>query len=509
MEWRWWVESHEAIYLLGPHRLADPSFLARDLTWSVLSPTTFVYDHLLAPLWGPLGDFGIVAAGRIACWAFTAWSLAALTGALALPAWSVGVGYAFWMLAGQRLFFCGSPLEGFQPKAFAYPFLFFGLADAVRGRHVRAGLHSGLATVLHVVVGGWGFLGLLGALLLSRVPFRRIAGFVAAAAPFVLGMAVVLRGLQRGTPAELAAMDRLYVTMAAPHCCDPAAFLAVPDLLFAAGVFVTAPALILRWKRAEGGRIAGHFLIALELFFVLGLAARPLEAFGVLKLYPFQLANALPAMLLAMLLPAWLPLLGASRGSARFTWALGLALALVAGAGKDVAGEVAAIPRRLARRVPAPNHSFHYGNRAVPLPLYEWIRRETPHDAVFVTPYLSEFWVCAERAQVASLRHPPFDRRLLEWNRRLRALNRDEPFTGQGLEITPDLSANEGRLSAAELTALRDSCGATHYIADTSREDLAELELHAYGGYHVYDLARLGASGPAAAGPAHDQRNGR
>ena len=136
--WTSQVGRHETLYLLGSRCIADPQFLAVDFTWSHLSPTTFLYDHLLAPLWSVFGEFAIANIGRFAAWLLTAWSLAALARAARIPAWSVVVGFTVWLLWGQTLVTCGSPLEGFQVKSFAYPLVFFSLAFAMRGRIVRA-----------------------------------------------------------------------------------------------------------------------------------------------------------------------------------------------------------------------------------------------------------------------------------------------------------------------------------------------------------------------------------
>jgi len=48
---------HEVLYLIGSRRVFDPSFLAHDFTWSSLPPTSFLFDHMLAPLWRFFGEF--------------------------------------------------------------------------------------------------------------------------------------------------------------------------------------------------------------------------------------------------------------------------------------------------------------------------------------------------------------------------------------------------------------------------------------------------------------------
>jgi hypothetical protein len=301
----------------------------------------------------------------------------------------------------------------------------------------------------------------------------------------------MLHGLGEGTAAEIAAMNRIYVTFAAPHCCDPKAFADWALVVYAAVMFPVAALMLHLWPRSGNGSLAGNFVIALVVFFVLGFVARPLEIFGFLKLYPFQLANALPAMLLALIFPAWLLELRRGRWPGRILVVISAGLAVAGGIAQEVDFNLAEIPHRITRPDPDPERTPRFGDRAGPLDVYDWIRRETPQDAIFITPFLPEFWVCAERAQVASLRHPPFDRRLIEWMRRLEAINGSRPFVRMGFQSADTLTAHEALLTPAQLVALRDSCGATHYMASGFRPDLDTLEVHASGKWHIYELGRL------------------
>ena len=74
------------------------------------------------------------------------------------------LGYTAWLVFNQTLFTCGQPINGFQPKALSYPLFYFALAFAMRGQVIRAGLAAGLATVFHVIVGGWGCLAVFAAM---------------------------------------------------------------------------------------------------------------------------------------------------------------------------------------------------------------------------------------------------------------------------------------------------------------------------------------------------------
>src|SRR5262249_53172061 len=124
-------------------------------------------------------------------------------------------------------------------------------------------------------------------------------------------------------------------------------------------------------------------------------------------------------------------------------------------------------------------------------PLYAWIRASTPRNSVFITPFLPDFWPYAERAQVATMRQPPLDRRILEWKERLGALNGFRPHLNRGFETNDELDASEGRLSIAHLSRIRRAYGATHYLVAGERKDLAGHLLHSAKGYWVYDITGL------------------
>jgi hypothetical protein len=491
--WTSYVDTHEAIYLLGSRRVVDPQFLAADFTWSKLPPTTFLYDHAVALLWAVLDEFAIVNLGRILVWGLVACSLAVLGRTLRLPAWSLVAGFALWHLWGETLAQCGSPVEGFQVKSLSYPLIFFALAYAVRGQVVRAGLAAGLATALHIIIGGWGCLALFLSLVANRKLFtwRQVVVFLLATAPLVLPLVLVV-GLFHGgqvTAQEQGRMDEIYVTFAAPHCCDPAFFMTPERSARAAVGFVMAPLLIWAWPRRRGARILGGFVGALVLFFLAGLLARPLELYAFLKLFPCQLGVSLPFLFCFVLFLAHAGAWSAGRRFGRTAWILLILGMFAVVAGKDVTRELVQLPGELIRQLERPE----WGESRRDAQLLTWIRTKTPPQSVFVTPFMRDFWPVGERAQVASMRHPPLDRRILEWKERLEALNGFRPFTKVGFNINDDMSAAESRLTLEQLVRIRDLYGATHYVTATRRDNLARGLLYESREWFVYDLTRLGS----------------
>ena len=495
--WTGYVEGDEEFYLLGSRRIADPGLLAIDLTVGRLSPTTALFDHLIAPLWRFVDAFAIVNLGRFLFWIAMAWTIARLARVLRLPAWSLVVGFTIWLLWRQSLGTCGSPFQGFQPKSFAYPFVILALTSGIRGNAGRAGLAAGLATAFHLVVGGWACLALFLSMLVNRTLFsiRQLGLFLLAAAPSVLPLLIAVSRFrnQQVPAAEQSRMNEIYALFAMPHCCDPDFFMAphhIPlALLRTAVVFTLALIVVFAWPERRPAKVLGVYLASLIAFFAAGLVARRLGGFGVLTLFPFQLGNAFPALFLFLFVAGWAGIRGLT---SRARWLL--AVPVLAGTlWLMVDGDV---PHELYYRPQGLIDEVKVLTVVDPLmteldPLYEWIRIHTPRNSVFITPLIYEFWPYAERAQVASMRQPPLDHTIIEWQERLEALNGFRPFKERGFEIEAELAAHEGALSVAELVRIRDRYGATHYLLRAERPDLATHILHSDQGYFIYDLSQL------------------
>ncbi|MCP3994763.1 MAG: hypothetical protein GY722_06835, partial [bacterium] len=180
----------------------------------------------------------------------------------------------------------------------------------------------------------------------------------------------------------------------------------------------------------------------------------------------------------------------------RIAWIAGIIVALWFADDEDAFREVRKIPERMWSEVQVISESTarsRYGDRleAVDFHMYDWIRENTPRDSIFITPYVSEFWTYAERAQVAGFRHPPYDRNFLDWYDRLVALNNDREFKTTGHQIKKELKKNQGKLPVGELIRMREEYGATHYMTSEDREDLLPYRLYQGAGWYIYDVTGL------------------
>ncbi len=497
VRWRVDVDSHEAVYLLGSRRVVDPDFLSLDPTWATLPPVTFLHDYLIAPFWSFLGDFGIVTLGRWTMWILFAVSLSKLARLVRVPPWSAVAGFALWLLAEQTLMTCGSPIEGFQPKSFAYPCVFFALGFAMQGKVIRAGALAGLGTAFHLVVGGWGCLAVFVAMVANRKDYtiRQLAFYIAASAPFILPAVVSTWWFVADmTSDESARMNELYVTFAWPICLDPEKFLSLKRLQISLGVFGTTPVLLWLWPQRREARFVAAFTLSLIAVYALGLVGWWLDVYSFLKLYPFQLANALPVLLLMIFCFAYIGSRPPMSRFGRVVLVIGILAALWLADDRDVTREVRKIPGRMwneAETLGKTRLRFRYNLKEDHFRMYEWIREDTPRDSIFITPYVKEFWTYAERAQVAGFRHPPYNRRFLDWYDRLIALNNGREFEETGHQIRTEFEENQGKLSVGELKRMREEYGATHYMTSENRGDLQPHRLYRGAGWYIYDVTRL------------------
>ena len=490
--WVSYIETDEELYLLGSRRIADPAFLSADYTWSKLPPTSALFDHLVAPLWSFFDEFQIANLGRTLFWGLLAASLAFLARTAKLPAWSVVVGFLLWLLWGQNLGTCGAPVQGFQVKSFSYPLMFFALAFAIRGQVARAGMAAGLGAAFHIVVGGWACLAVFLSMLVNRTRFtlRQFGVYVLSAALFVVPVIVgvaVFRGT--GVSAEAhAKIEEIYTMFAMPRCCDVFFFMSLIRLEWvrAAVLFTAAPILIWTWPDRRSARIVGAFVASLIGFFLAGMLARSMNLYGVLQLYPFQLANSLPALFLFIFVAAGFTVVKTASRASRAIWSLALAGTIWLGYDHQVPRELIETPERFVDQV----QSLSVGWR-IDHPMLLWIRDHTPRNSVFIAPFIPDFWARAERAQVASMRHPPLDQRLIGWKERLEAMNGFRPYTSRGMDNTEELKVHEAQLTIRDIVRIRERYGATHYVVSGERPDLAEHHLHTEGGYSVYDITRL------------------
>lgn len=426
---------NEPHYLARLRHAVDPSFCPGDLFLNSLDAhKTFVVafawlTHFLS--------FGAIAwIGRLLNWLFLAWAwrrlswtvvpkigFAALAAALMVSATAKG------NLSGEWL------IKGFEAKTIAYGFVLLGLRAWVLKNWNWTWIHLGIASAWHVLVGGWSVVILL-ALWLSG--WRREQSLVVMLPGLVLGGFISLAGvlpaleLSASQPPEVRSEAAvIYVFERLPHHLAPlhkpvqwithkAGRHAVIVTLFAALLWGRRAALGGGWAALRddpAGRIAHYAIGALALAMIgfgieLTLWDDPPRAALLLRYYWFRLTDIAVPWALALL---WIRLLAdLLHGAARRATAMLVVMLLAAGV------PLAPQFRDYLHR-PVAAADAQASDVADWLNVCDWIKQNTPEDALFLTPRsTSSFKWHAQRAELVTYKDVPQDAEsLIAWRNRL------------------------------------------------------------------------------------------
>jgi hypothetical protein len=386
-------------------------------------------------------------------------------------------------------------IGGVEGKVLAYGCLFLAWSQAMESHWRRGAVAMGAAIAFHPVVGMWGLLATLGALLWSS--FRRDAegsafvpretalrsgsrrkGATAAlivavvALPGLIPVARIM--LEPVDPATRFAGNYIQVYYRLAHHLDPMTF----PWRAHCGAAALALGWLIGWK--AGPRGAGwnwlHRLTAWSLAFALvglaiGFGPRPPQEMPgyewrmfLLKFYPFRLADVLLPLMVSLLAASWI----AARGPlGRRLNAQGALLAVV------IAGTLA------GAAFGTQHQRYQRAHHADWVDACRWIRDHAPPNAVVIPPHGQwTFKWHGERPEYVNFKDCPQDvRGIVEWNRRQRVLTR---WYQKAFE-------DDARYSSAELRELRRQTRADYLIV----QDVGPFEsapVYRNATHRVYDL---------------------
>jgi len=369
--------------------------------------------------------------GRILLWASLAISWARLAGRLLgqplAPLWSACIFLALQAsgnLSGEWL------IGGVEAKGFAYAALLLAIEAASSGSVRRASAASGAAVSFHPVVGLWGALALAAAWWANR---RTTQGggtgrWQSAVASGLLWIAFALPGLipalillaDRPSPEISHQADRIQVFDRLKHHLDPQQFPRRGDIAYGAllGCWLLGRRLI---QHSEAELLFTRFVLATLVIaaagLVIGLGPRwP----GFMKFYPFRLFDVFLPIAVAMTAVGLFEQIADAASAGRFPRTAARWLAPAAGCTALV--WAIAAPGRIAN---AANWK-RPGNWESFVEACLWIQRNTPRDALFLTPrYNVGFKWYAQRAELVSQKDCPQDAAgIVEWKERVKGVER-------------------------------------------------------------------------------------
>lgn len=429
-------------------------------------------------LWLPLPAAAWV--GRSIVWLLLSWAWRRLSVAIVpAPLFSVLSAAIFVTFCG-RFHMAGEwVVGGFEAKGFAYVLVLLGLEMVVRGRWGGSLICFGGASAFHVLVGGWSVVATMFAWLFSprRPPITKLI------LPAIVGGLLSLGGvwpaleLTWGSDPELVTeANQIYVYGRLSHHLVPQAFrgwFVVRHLLL---VVALVPLVLSAPKSIELTRLRYFVAAALAIAiagFVLGIIAwwQPAWAAGLLRYYWFRMTDAMVPLAAALFAIA---ILAQWRREQSRWFPVGLAAVMLVTALH--LGDT--VRYRLEYLTPRGDWTLPRVDLAEWRKIADWASQDTPPDAVFLVPRLSQtFRWYSGRGEVVTRKDIPQDAAsIVEWWRRLSELE------GAAGDVAGDSLASIG---AERLENLGRKYGASYVV---TRPDPA-LELRRVGPLETQTIA--------------------
>lgn len=210
----------KAVHFWNPHEITGDTFLDSKDAHLFFYTTFGTFALFLSPV-------TMAWVGRFLCWALMAWAWFRLSRAL-IPVRGFAVLTAAATLFNINTFHMAGEwiAGGVEGKTFAYPLVFFGLAEMLRGRWSRAWIFMGAGSAFHPLVGGWSVVCALFAW--ATFPRSQRPRFLHMLPALIVGGLLSLPGLipvlllNRGTaPAILDAANEIYVYVRLYHHLAP------------------------------------------------------------------------------------------------------------------------------------------------------------------------------------------------------------------------------------------------------------------------------------------------
>jgi len=418
--------------------------------------------------------------GRLLTWGLLAWAWRRLSAALVPAALYAVLSAALFVTLNDRCQMAGEwVVGGVEAKGFAYVLVLLGLEALVRGLWGRAWLLFGAASSFHVIIGGWAVVAAVVVWLTDplRPPLRTIvlplAGGLLLALPGLLPAVALTWHVEEAVVREA---NRIYVFERLYHHLLPQSFppLAVMRHLLLVAVLVVLLRLFprdSRWQRLHTFVAVAVGLAAVGMAIALVTPLDPDLSAGLLRYYWFRMSDVMVPLGVALV---GVSLMATWRATQPGWQAVAMVVALLL-AGGDLGHTTWWRQQHL--RPPA---DANIGNLDAWRQMCAWAAAETPPEAVFLVPRLSQtFRWYAGRGEVVSRKDLPQDAEgIVEWWRRLNRIYR-----------APGDSSSEWHENLAELGTTR--------LRQLGAEFGADYVITA--AYPALNLPRVGPSNPSFA----------
>jgi hypothetical protein len=483
-----------------PHWVANDWYLNQPAGYRLLFQATFGW---LAAAWGFLAASIL---GRLVCYSLFAFGLVWLGRWLGLTLPLLLLALILYLHSGCDRFLldrcayhqgaiAGEWMVGsLEAKAVAYSLLPLAIGWLLAGRYRAAALLLGLMTSFHVLVGGWAFLVSLGWILLHRRTYPKSSDYLGSSLLLYIaasGFAIpaVSQQLTATPPTTPLAPSYIYVFLRLAHHLNPLSWSSEewirPIVLLI--LFGGCVVMLHQQRRSAQPMAQDQITSAFRLAWFVGMALIP---FGVglviapfdaegrwLQYYPFRLGDVLLPLGTCLLLSCVLQHSIGVWWPRSFRLAsillLGLSLGLAVPNFYQQVLDVEAFPAEVQGVDPAWRN------------FTRWIRRETPRQAVIITPPVefTNFTWLTRRPTIAKFKFLPQNPAgILEWHERLTNLGGGDavwtvttPTTDPRDAIEDRLTAGYYQLTTAQVQALMQQYQASFFA--TQRQHQLDLPI--------------------------------
>lgn len=380
-------------------------------------------------------------AGRLVAWTLLAWAWQRLSWRLVPVPLAAVLSATLWVTLTRLGNFAGEwVVGGVEAKCFAYVFVLLALSELVEQRWNRLWLLLGVASALHVVVGGWSVVICAGIWLThgrQRTALKvMLPGMVGGGLLALAGVIPALRLTWHQPPDVAAEAARIYVFERLPH---HLAVLSLPgrqivDRFARHGLLIVAlaslqwianagaPTSLLRAKDLRGLSRIGRFawgavvLAAVGLLIELALWNDPVAAARLLRYYWFRMTDVAVPLAVSLYAVAII-VVGLQRRRAWSVWALMAALLLT---GWEISS---AVCHRFENPIPPADRTV--ADYTAWQDVCQWVAENTPPDALFLTPRQSVTfkWRTGRPEVVTHKDIPQSAAGLVEWHRRIQEIH--------------------------------------------------------------------------------------
>lgn len=464
---------NEGVYLVRLRHVARPSYLGGDWTMKGTFGENLVFNSLLAPL-ANVASINVIAwVGRVTMWVTLALMLIALGKRMELNPWMSCAAVVAWM-PWQLEIMGGDWMFGtFEAKPIAYCCVLGSLIAACDQRVALSLALAGAALSFHPGIGILAAPAIAIALLLCaatrRSTRRSLWMLFVTAAPGVYGIAKDFGGSSGSRELWELMATRIY-----PFHLNPWHF-GVASVI-ALGFMVSAILLVYSSTSNHAHRVLTKFVVVTSVPAAFGIAAYSLGMYEWVRFFPFRFFPVAASLLFSMTVAWCVQHRHSSTASPRLIALVVIAL-IASFVAQNPVRSAAFMARATVREWTQPRSDLQRS--------YDWIRGNTPRDAVVVAPPGLDPHYDTERRQVATFGVPRWDR-VAEWEQRMLAqLGSSNRGAYAELKAGVPIDALFQRLTPERVQSLARRYGATILVSETSYD----LEvLHRQGRWTVYAI---------------------